>query len=188
MTDVTTNAEKLNAAAKAAGFKLLLTPDKYEFVPLRALQPALAQGDERQAFELEMSKSHNFAWSDIEDKCADGDFREGEYRDQQLQDFWEVWQAALSAQREQPMGFGRTELSVESADWFEQNTNNPQPNQKLKDALERGRNVLESMQPQGVAPDDIETLAASIENRPVLGEHGKRIAAELRALLGQREG
>ena len=56
-------------------------------------------GHTREAFEAWAS---NDGWpcSDIDDKCAEGAPRGGEYRHQGLQDAWEVWQAAAAAQRE----------------------------------------------------------------------------------------
>ena len=47
-----------------------------------------------EAFEHLMSTRYLFTSSDLADKCSEGSPCEGEYRDQRLQDFWEVWQEA----------------------------------------------------------------------------------------------
>lgn len=59
----------------------------------------LGLAPERAAFEAWASKE-GWACSDIDDKCAEGAPRSGEYRHQGLQDAWEVWQAAAAAERE----------------------------------------------------------------------------------------
>lgn len=55
----------------------------------------------REHFEAWASRE-GWAESDIDDKCAAGAPREGEYRHTELQDAWEVWQAALAAPAPQP--------------------------------------------------------------------------------------
>lgn len=55
-------------------------------------------GPTRAAFEAWASKE-SWPCSDLEDKCAEGAPRGGEYRHQGLQDAWEVWEAATTESR-----------------------------------------------------------------------------------------
>lgn len=55
--------------------------------------------DERATYEAHQF-SQGWAESDLADKCAEGAPRAGEYRNQQLQDDWEIWQACCRAQRQ----------------------------------------------------------------------------------------
>ncbi len=51
----------------------------------------------RDKFEEMMSSQFNYSPSDFADKCSKGSPYEGEYRNQSLQDYWEVWQAAVDS-------------------------------------------------------------------------------------------
>jgi hypothetical protein len=53
----------------------------------------------RAAFEAWCSQQ-GWAESDLADKCAEGAPRAGEYRDVSMQAVWEIWQAAVAAERE----------------------------------------------------------------------------------------
>lgn len=55
-------------------------------------------GPTRAAFEAWAIKD-GWPCSDLEDKCAEGAPRGGEYRHQGLQDAWEVWEAAAAESR-----------------------------------------------------------------------------------------
>jgi hypothetical protein len=55
-------------------------------------------GPTRAAFEAWASKE-GWPFSDLDDKCAEGSPRGGEYRHQGLQDAWEVWGAAAAESR-----------------------------------------------------------------------------------------
>lgn len=75
-----------------------------------------------EAFEHLMSTRYLFTSSDLADKCSEGSPCEGEYRDQRLQDFWEVWQEAT-----------REALSAPEAKLEAPSVEVPSPNSELEE-------------------------------------------------------